>query len=31
MFELPKPKDCDCLKNNVTMPWKKNRKKKGVE
>ncbi len=31
MFELPKPKDCDCLKNNVTTPWKKNRKKKGVE
>lgn len=31
MFEMPKPKDCDCLKNNVTVPWKKTRKKKGVE
>lgn len=31
MFEMPKPKDCDCLNNNVTLPWKKTRKKKGVE
>ena len=31
MFEMPKPKECNCLKNDVTIPWKKTRKKKGVE
>ena len=31
MFEMPKVKECNCLKNDVTIPWKKTRVKKGVE
>ncbi len=31
MFELPKQKECNCLNNNVTKPWLKKRKEKGVE
>lgn len=31
MFEMPKPKECNCLLNDVTIPWKKTRVKKGVE
>lgn len=32
MFEMPKPKECNCLMNDVTLPWKKTTpKKKKVE
>jgi hypothetical protein len=31
MFELPKPKPCNCLQNNIIIPWDKRRKDKGVE
>lgn len=31
MFEMPKKKECNCLNNNVTKPWFKSRKEKGVE
>ena len=31
MFELPKPKHCNCLQNNIITPWDKRRKDKGVE
>lgn len=31
MLEMPKRKDCNCLNNNVTKPWLKNRKERGVE
>jgi hypothetical protein len=31
MFEMPKPKDCNCLQNNVITPWYKKSKNRGVE
>ena len=31
MFEMPHRKPCNCLRNNVTKPWIKSRKDKGVE
>ncbi len=31
MFEMPHRKPCNCLRNNVTKPWTKSRKDKGVE
>ena len=31
MFEMPKPKHCNCLQNNVITPWNKKRKDRGIE
>jgi len=31
MFEMPKPKHCNCLQNNVITPWSKKRRDRGVE
>ena len=31
LFEMPKKRGCNCLRNNVIKPWKKDFENKGVE